>query len=93
MGFLSWKQDDVKTSQIHKEEGFVDLFQVQEVTKEVRFPIDFSKENIPKNSCFSVYYGNEFNLNVLILYSKDGPGVVHDWHSGMTLFCYGVKIL
>ena len=86
-GFLYWKSEDLKTSQSNKEEGYVDLLQVQEIVPEIRFKFDRELQNIPIASCFSIYYGVEFNLNVLILYSKDGTGVVSDWINGLKFFC------
>lgn len=59
---------------------------MHEIVREYRFKFD-REINIPEASCFSIYYGVEFNLNVLILYSKDGGGVVTDWIHGLKVFC------
>ena len=81
MGFLYWKSDDAKGGP--REEGQIDLLQVHEILKGFRIAkVAEESINRPKNSCISIYHGNTFNLNVLILYANSEK-VADDWIEGL----------
>jgi len=73
-GFLYWRNDRSSV-----EEGCIDLLQIVEI----RYKHRLRMIKVPKASCFSIYHGDEFNLNLTVLFSQCGETVAREWVTGL----------
>ena len=86
-GFLYWHEDIKKD---RRDDNFIDLYSVREIIHKTRFGRDFPQE-LNEAECFTIYYGDEFNMQHLIINAPGDEDAIKTWVGGLKNFVYKLQ--
>ena len=86
-GFLYWHEDIKKD---RRDDNFIDLYSVREIIHKTRFGRDFPQE-LNEAECFTIYYGDEFNMQHLIINAPGDEDAIKTWVSGLKNFVHKLQ--